>query len=214
MTRPFRVELNAAQQNDGALTADVGRILAELAQARERPDAHVDATAAIAMWSGVSDIQDRLDRMKADIAELHAKGFVGGDSSRATSELRAVVDSTETATDAILAAAESIDGIAQRALDRPDEDARSDAREIADRVTEIYEACNFQDIAGQRVSKVVASLQFIEERIATMVEVWQTLDPRFDPALRPGKEPNLLNGPALKGDPDVVTQDDVDAMFR
>ena len=39
------------------------------------------------------------------------------------------------------------------------------AHDIQDRVVQIFEACNFQDLTGQRVAKVVATLKFIEEHV-------------------------------------------------
>ena len=37
----------------------------------------------------------------------------------------------------------------------------------------IFEACSFQDITGQRIAKVVETLQHIEQRVARFADVMQ-----------------------------------------
>lgn len=234
MVRRFRVELfegtrgSIAQPAPAPVSHHVDQILMELNDLRRRVNEEKSPGAVsqslestIAVWSGVEDIQRRLEVTKSEIGALQAKGVVAteGATSRTTDELRAVITGTEEATDTILASAETIDTIAQRMALSPDAAIKADGEAIAEAVIHIFEACNFQDISGQRITKVVESLQFIEERIASMVDVWQTLSKAAK-----GQEPasadadasddkRLLNGPSLKSDPGVVSQDDVDAMF-
>jgi chemotaxis protein CheZ len=80
-------------------------------------------------------------------------------------------------------------------------------------VQRIFEACNFQDLSGQRIAKVMAMLQFIDERIARMMEIWGGAE-AFKHLAAAGSEPNLLHGPKLAGDSGHVTQDDIDAILR
>lgn len=236
MVRRFRVELFESRRAAEAgvvlppppppMSHHVEGILGELNELR-RKVAEGEASAAtnqslesaIAVWSGVDDIQRRLEITKEEISALKDKGIGTEEkSSRTTDELRAVITGTEEATDAILAAAEAIDDIAQRmANDDGDEQVKADGQAIANAVIQIFEACNFQDISGQRITKVVESLRFIEERIASMIDVWQTINkmaddkPKVQEEIPPEKR--LLNGPSLKTDAGVVNQDDVDAMF-
>src|SRR5438874_2486342 len=44
--------------------------------------------------------------------------------------------------------------------------------DIRDQVVRIFEACNFQDLSGQRIAKVLETLQFVEDRVARMMEIW------------------------------------------
>jgi chemotaxis protein CheZ len=37
---------------------------------------------------------------------------------------------------------------------------------------QVFESCNFQDLTGQRISKVVATLKFIETHIIKMMDIW------------------------------------------
>ena len=90
------------------------------------------------------------------------------------------------------------------------------AQDIQDRIVKIFEACNFQDLTGQRVAKVVATLKFIEDHVARLQEIWSGIE-RFHPIVvdqvgAPVRR--YLNGPKLPGDRGHSTQDEIDAMFR
>lgn len=41
---------------------------------------------------------------------------------------------------------------------------------MQDHVVRIYEACNFQDLAGQRIGKVITMLIMLEERLVAMIQ--------------------------------------------
>ena len=76
-----------------------------------------------------------------------------------------MVGAAEAATGQILDSCEALEELA-RAL--PDESALA----LTYAVTNIYEACNFQDITGQRIAKVVAALQAIESRIGNLLRTF------------------------------------------
>ena len=92
---------------------------------------------------------------------------------------------------------------------------------IDQRATDIYTACSFQDITGQRTEKVVKALRFIEQRINAMIEIWGVDDIAFkvdDIASKMQASPTrcatttvcctaLRQGEGLK-------QDDVDRMMK
>ena len=72
-------------------------------------------------------------------------------------------------------------------------------------------ACSFQDITGQRTTKVVNTLRYIEQRVNSMIAIWdltETTKAKIEP-LDKRPDAHLLNGPSSNG----VSQDDVDAMF-
>src|SRR5205814_926957 len=82
---------------------------------------------------------------------------------------------------------------------------------------QMIEACNFQDLTGQRIAKVVATLKFIESHIARMIDIWGGLESFKDVtpeaiAAREG-ERALLNGPRLKDETGHAGQDEIDALF-
>jgi len=126
---------------------------------------------------------------------------------RVAHELNAVVEGTERATQKILAATEEIDAAANNlsaALDGRIEQGL--AQDIQDHVIKIFEACNFQDLIGQRVAKVLATLNFVEDHIGRVLEELKT-------ASASRRRNGMLHGPRLDGDPGHASQDEVDAMF-
>jgi chemotaxis protein CheZ len=48
------------------------------------------------------------------------------------------------------------------------------ATKLQDATTRIYEACSFQDITGQRITKVVGTLKAIEAKVAQIVATFGT----------------------------------------
>jgi chemotaxis protein CheZ len=163
-------------------------------------------------------IQAAITRTKHEIATVHVSGFQGPEMVRVTNELDAVVTGTEQATQCILSSTEEIDQAANMlAAAVKNEHEQGLAHDIQDRVIQIFEACNFQDLTGQRITKVVATLKFIETHIARMMEIWGGVEEFRDAepeafAERQG-EHKLVNGPGLEGEAGHASQDDIDALF-
>jgi chemotaxis protein CheZ len=164
-------------------------------------------------------IYDAINRTKREIAVLHGKSFSGEEMARVNGELGAVVGGTEEATQQILEAAESIDQSASALMkvNSPDQQKLL-SEEIQERVVSIFEACNFQDLTGQRIKKVMTTMKFIENHITVMMDIWGGVDaikshapPIVD--TREGDE-KLLNGPKLDDDVGHASQDDIDALFN
>jgi len=163
-------------------------------------------------------IHDAISRTKREIAVLHGKSFNGEEMAKVNGELGAVVGGTEQATQQILEATEAIDQAAT-ALSKnitPDQQKLL-SEDIQERVIAIFEACNFQDLTGQRISKVMQTMKFIEQHINEMMDIWGGVDaikahvpPIVD--TREG-DARLLNGPKLDGDAGHASQDDIDALF-
>ncbi|WP_051630239.1 protein phosphatase CheZ [Afifella pfennigii] len=164
------------------------------------------------LWDGVEVIQEAIHQTRSEITAMHAKAVGGRNFNRAADELDAVVSDTEGATNTILTAAEVIDDIARELEEKPDGAHAQKVAEIRAEAIRIFEACNFQDITGQRISKVVGLLQFIEGRIDTMLEIWGRIEDAEVSDTREGDDA-LLNGPALSSDADIVSQDDIDSLF-
>jgi chemotaxis protein CheZ len=163
-------------------------------------------------------IHDAINRTKREIAVLHGKSFDGQEMAKVNGELGAVVGGTEHATQQILEAAESIDQAAS-ALSKVNspEQQKLLSEEIQERVISIFEACNFQDLTGQRITKVMTTMRFIEQHINAMMEIWGGVDAirAHAPAIIDTREGDarLLNGPKLDGDVGHASQDDIDALF-
>ena len=161
-------------------------------------------------------IYEAINRTKREIATLHVSGCNGQELSRVTNELDAVVLGTEGATETILAAAEAIDERAGNLAAKLKGDDQGLANDIQEHTIQIFEACNFQDLTGQRISKVVGTLRFVEERIIKMMEIWGGVETfkeiEVELEHRMGDQ-SLLNGPALGSDQNIASQDDIDALF-
>jgi chemotaxis protein CheZ len=163
-------------------------------------------------------IYEAIKRTKQEIATLHVTGFKGPQMQRVTDELDAVIGGTETATQTILSAAEEIDENASALVaSLRQEHEQALAADIQERVLSIFEACNFQDLTGQRINKVVASLKFIESHVMRMIDIWGGMGAfeEFEPAAIAEREGDakLLNGPKLADDAGHASQDDIDSMF-
>ena len=163
-------------------------------------------------------IHDAITRTKREIAVLHGTSFNGEEMAKVNGELGAVVGGTEEATQQILEATEAIDNAAT-ALSKvtsPDQQKRL-SEEIQERVVSIFEACNFQDLTGQRIKKVMTTMKFIEHHIVVMMEIWGGVDAikAHAPQIADRREGDarLLNGPKLEGDVGHASQDDIDALF-
>ena len=164
-------------------------------------------------------IYDAISRTKREIAVLHGNSFNGEEMAKVNGELGAVVGGTEEATQQILEAAESIDqaATALAKVTSPDQQ-KILSEEIQERVVSIFEACNFQDLTGQRINKVMATMKFIENHITVMMDIWGGVDaikahapPMADDR---GGNARLLNGPKLDGDVGHASQNDIDALFE
>jgi chemotaxis protein CheZ len=134
--------------------------------------------------------------------------------SRAAGELGAAIDAMEKATKAILDATEGIDDSARSLIAALKQDhERGLAQDIQEHAVKIYEACNFQDLAGQRIAKVIDTLSTVEAQIAAALE---RCSGKAVPTETAGRKPvggALINGPKLDGDAGHAEQGDIDVMF-
>ena len=136
--------------------------------------------------------------------------------ARAAGELAAAVESMETATQKVLASVEAIDDCARALVSALSDDYHHGlAQDIQDHVVRVYEACNFQDLAGQRIGKVIATLVMVEEQLAVMIESCNSVDNAAQPDKAAESRPssNLLHGPRLDGAGGHASQQDIDLMF-
>ena len=88
-------------------------------------------------------------------------------------QLDAIVGATEEATNTIMEAMEKNDEMLAKLREGiTDADHLACLDSIAANGAAVFEACSFQDITGQRVSKVVKSVSYVEERINALIEIW------------------------------------------
>jgi chemotaxis protein CheZ len=163
-------------------------------------------------------IHEAIRRTKQEIGGLEAGVFIGPQMARVGRELDAVIAGTEQATQNILKSAEDIDQNANTLCSLlKDGYAQGLTQDIRDLVVKIFEACNFQDLTGQRIGKVVATLKFIEDHINRMQEIWRSIEhvaSATPPTLpRVNSDRKFLNGPKLPNDVGHSSQAEIDLIF-
>jgi chemotaxis regulatin CheY-phosphate phosphatase CheZ len=153
-----------------------------------------------------------IHQTRREIAALRPNDAGANRIMAATGELDAIVSATERATSDILNGVERIQDLTLKLPKTSD--VAPIAEEIQAHVTEVLTACSFQDITGQRTTKVVNTLRYIEQRVNSMIEIWgvdSTASPSPPMVEDTRPDAHLLNGPALDGGP---SQADVDALFE
>ncbi|RJF88103.1 chemotaxis protein [Oleomonas cavernae] len=197
-----------------ALHTKVGDLVDHLRNTRATPPSLVDIAAVTEVLIGTMqayfrsidteiyrefrNLSDYIARARGEIASLRPSDLKNERLPRAGRELEAIVRSTEDATNTIMAAAEAIM-------------ASDPAPAVSERCMEIFEACSFQDITGQRISKVVETLTYIEDRVARLKDALGAEHDAPPPEAPPTGDRALLNGPALEGE--GIAQDEVDRLM-
>ncbi|MBL8628182.1 MAG: protein phosphatase CheZ [Rhodospirillaceae bacterium] len=159
------------------------------------------------IYDQLKRLHDFIERTKSEIAAIRPDDVKREHLPKATDELDAIVEATAGATNRIMDAAEVFTDLSGRMTPE-------DADKAMNAVTSIYEACSFQDITGQRITKVVKTLKVIEARLEQMVAS-ADLDGGVAAtrltSTKPEGDAALLNGPALPGQ--GHNQDDIDALL-
>jgi chemotaxis protein CheZ len=214
----FRIEEMVAAPlpqtaDDAQAPSRHAELMAELASLRGVVTALASAqsiSAAARHGAETARLKCELDIIAGAIAGgggMAASGSPGATPmTRIARELEEVLSSSETATQKVLAAAEQIDQVANNlsaALTGKFEQGL--AQDILDLVIRIFEACNFQDVAGQRISKVLATLKFLEDHVnRVLAEINNAAGAPRD---------GMLHGPRLEIDSGHISQAEIDAMF-
>jgi chemotaxis protein CheZ len=143
---------------------------------------------------------------KTEIAALQVDDITDRDIPFATDELDAIVDHTAEATNAILESCEILDEVSGTVAGEP-------AAKLQAAITKIYEACSFQDITGQRITKVVTTLKTIESKVAHIIRTFgrSEPDPEPDTTAKEMTDADLLNGPQLPAL--AMDQSDIDKLL-
>jgi chemotaxis protein CheZ len=156
----------------------------------------------------LADISAAITRTRREIAQLRTPPTFDKRLSNASEELDQIVEATETATSEILSAAEDVQEVAWTLREKGVDPAFCDR--LDRHAIDIYTACSFQDITGQRTAKVVRLLRHVEQRIHAMIDGSDVGEAAPAGPLTEDDD-NLLNGPPKDGD--GLKQHDVDAML-
>lgn len=153
------------------------------------------------------EIEAYVKTIRHEIEYLQAHELKATRIPAAGQELNAVVQATETAAHTIMdhaeavMAADSRDPVAYKAL-------------VDQTMLAVFEACSFQDLAGQRIAKVAETLRHIEERVSRLAAAaGGASEARITPEGAADRKRRLhLNGPSLPGE--GAAQADIDEIFN
>lgn len=151
-------------------------------------------------------LSDYIGNARKEIAALQPHDLETARIPRAGMELDAIVQQTEEATNTIMESAEAIMGA-------DPEDVAAFQQTVQDNIMQIFEACSFQDITGQRISKVVQTLSYVETRIHELRNLLGITEDDISRATEEvvDDDKKLLHGPSLAGE--GINQDEVDALM-
>ena len=154
-------------------------------------------------------LQKIIDEARSEIGAMRPADINDKHIPTATDELDAVVESTAEATNSIMDACDTI-------MEKSGAIGGENGDAITNEVTKIYEACSFQDITGQRITKVVSTLREIEDKVQSLVKVLSEKIPVEEQEGDSGEETKsgdvaLLNGPQMPAN--AISQDDIDKLL-
>ncbi len=191
-------------KGDSVSLTDIMSLAEVMADSLESYLQAVDQT----VYSEFMSIAEEISSMKKEISALRPSEMRHNAIPDAGRELDAVVEATEKATNIIMSSAEEIMG-----ADTSDADAYQAL--VNDKIIEIFEACSFQDITGQRISKVVNALNVIDQRVSTFIDrmkMQNVEDVEIEETEAERRKRELiLHGPQHDGE--GVNQSEVDAML-
>jgi chemotaxis protein CheZ len=163
----------------------------------------------------LQELSEVIMETRREIASLQSNAS-GKKLNAMSDQLDAVVLDTEEATNAILEAVETIETQNESLELNASTTAENEISEtIGGAVMQIYEACNFQDISGQRISKVVSTLNFVEERVKKMIDILGG-DDELEEVEIVEQDVQMddeveLSGPQPDGH--EISQDEIDSLF-
>lgn len=156
-----------------------------------------------------------INRVRLEIATISRPADEEHHFETMSEQLDAVIKATDDASNTIMASAESNEGTIEelrKTLTDPKQAALLD--QISANDMEIIQACSFQDLTSQRVTKVARSITYVEDRVSALAEVWGREELEKVEVLATAKtdDEKLLHGPALDGQKSI-SQDEIDALF-
>ena len=212
-----------------ALQEDLYRRIEDLAQSRPDIDPEdiievVESVMAsisgdisavnLKLYAEIESLARFINHAKSEIAALRPDELKDEHLATATDELEAIVGATESATNQIFEAVETIEEVGSSL-------AQEQCDKISEAVTSVYEACGFQDITGQRITKVVKALKHIESKVEGLLEAFghefssmpavsaKSKAAEDEKSQRPDE--HLMNGPQMPDE--AISQADIDALL-
>lgn len=148
---------------------------------------------------------------KDELIGMQPKSLSNRDIPDAGEQLDAIVKSTEEAAETIMDAAETVGALS--------DEAEGEMAEKLEKVsTELFQASSFQDLTGQRITKVMRTLGHLEERLNALADAIgdEYIKPHEDKIEVDDQgvakdDTDLLHGPQLEGEGN--SQAEIDAIL-
>ena len=170
------------------------------------------------LFAELSKLAKYIQDAKKEIAALRPEEVKEQFLPNASGELDAIVGATADATNAIMDATEIIEDVMSGLKSEP-------ADKLMTATTAIYEACTFQDITGQRITRVVKTLQDIELKVDGLLHAFDSSSSKAKVSKTKSKpkpkkkaatkkevtDEDLLNGPQDVGT--AKSQAEIDALL-
>ena len=203
-----RLEELESKHGDTVRIADIAEVV-ESMMATLKGDV---VGADLAIYAELESLARYIQTAKTEIARLRPDQVKEQYLPAAADQLDAIVEATAEATHTIMDATEIIEGVMEN-LDG------ENSQKLMDATTRIYEACEFQDITGQRITKVVNTLKDIEERIDALVAAFGSEIEKVkaeqpeaeEKEEKKDSDEKLVHGPQLPED--AKSQAEVDALL-
>lgn len=161
----------------------------------------------VSLNSIMTELRDLLlviEETRSELGMARPGEIKGKHIAGANDELDAIVQATSEATGTIMDCCEKI----QEQAGTIEGEAGTI---ITDETMKIFEACSFQDITGQRVSKVMQTFATIEEKIDKLVSVLGIKGGEGEEEDTRSADEKLLNGPQLANE--AISQEDIDKLL-
>ncbi len=164
----------------------------------------------------IVQLYEYMERIKSEVAAVKHPNAPIDHFNKAADQLNAIVEATENATNTIMEATEATSSIAESLKDRIRiAEVSDDLDKIIENSNHVFEACTFQDITGQRIGKIVKTMNLLEGTLSSLVVIIGKDSIAALPvsvADKPKDGEVSMDGPALDGE-ESVSQADIDAMF-
>lgn len=200
-----RTESLRKERWDSVAVDDIGSVVVSLVQGTTQGD-DVDKIAV-----ELRELLDFIGAAKSELVGMQPKSLSHRDIPDAGVQLEAIVSATEDAASTIMDAADTLGEMAT-------ELEGENAEKLENLSTELFQASSFQDLTGQRITKVERTLNHLEERLGALAEAIgddyvapSEDDIEVDDEGVAVNDDDLLHGPQLEGEGN--SQAEIDAIL-
>ncbi len=184
----------------------VGLLVGELMAGLQREDEAEQAR----LVKEIRDLVSFIERAKDELVAMQPRTMAATRLPKAREQIDAVVSHTEEAASTIMDAAEELGELAAEA----GENWTERIQEIS---TRLFEASSFQDLTGQRLTKVLGVLNEVENRLASLAEAIGDEHVATEEETALDEEGEVVNEAALTHGPQLAgqghSQDEIDALL-